>query len=66
MIEMTHRVDHRTQELHGLAGRIRHERTLRSPAVEAEPEPTPVATPTRSKPCPERPLGDRPSHPHAV
>ena len=26
MIEMTHRVDHRTQELHGLAGRIRHER----------------------------------------
>lgn len=66
MIEMTHRVDHRTQELHGLAGRIRHERTLRSPDVEAEPEPTPAASETRSRPCPDRPLNDRTSHPRAV
>lgn len=38
MIEMTHRVDHRTQELHGLAGRIRHERALHSTETSAELE----------------------------
>jgi hypothetical protein len=66
MIELTHRVDHRTKELHGLAGRIRHERTLREPEAEAQPEATPVTVEARSKPCADRPLSDRTSHPRAV